>query len=119
MKITEIIVADPPLDTSSPIHHLEETQHSENYDEWDDAVDGEGELDFVEDAEHETGSNESSITLSSKASSKRTYDEVDLEAEPEDGDELSPHSLGKSFRILAHRDLTISRFLVPKRPRVQ
>lgn len=70
----------------------------ENYDdqEWDDTLDGEGDLDttWEEDQEpeqdQETLSNESSVTLSSKASSsKRSFDEV----EPEEGDVASA-SLG-------------------------
>ncbi|KAL0947323.1 hypothetical protein HGRIS_013442 [Hohenbuehelia grisea] len=56
---------------------------SESYPdvEWDDNLDGEGESDSAWDPEQDTFSNESSVTLSSKAS-KRTLEEADLE---EDG----------------------------------
>jgi hypothetical protein len=62
-------------------------------EEWDDSLDGEGEIDIAWDAtahEHEVASNESSVTLSSKTSSKRTYH--DVEAEIDGTDEISPPS---------------------------
>lgn len=73
------------------------------YDEnnWDDSLDGEGDADITWELErqheHETASNESSVTLSSKTSTKRTIDEVELE-------ELAglspPSSPGKSMVYL-------------------
>jgi hypothetical protein len=50
-------------------------------EEWDDSLDGEGEPDVAEEHDHEVASNESSVTLSSKTSSKRTYHEVDDEVD--------------------------------------
>lgn len=47
---------------------------------WDDSLDGEGELDLTWEAEeHETASNQSSTTLSSKSSIKRSISEAELE----------------------------------------
>ncbi|RDB21016.1 hypothetical protein Hypma_011407 [Hypsizygus marmoreus] len=72
-------------------------------DNWDDTLDGEGELDTtweVEEQEHETASNQSSITLSSKTSTKRGISEVNF-----DEDEDERPSLPSSPE--------------PKRPRVE
>lgn len=50
-------------------------QHESNWDEWhDEDAEGEDEEDWIDP---DAVSNESSVTLSSKASSKRGYDEVD------------------------------------------
>ncbi|KAG8217207.1 hypothetical protein J3R82DRAFT_5291 [Butyriboletus roseoflavus] len=50
-------------------------QHDETWDEWDDEdAEGEDEEDWIDP---DAASNQSSVTLSSKASSKRSYDEVD------------------------------------------
>lgn len=50
-------------------------QHDETWDEWDDEdAEGEDEEDWIDP---DVASNESSVTLSSKVSSKRSYDEVD------------------------------------------
>lgn len=55
-------------------------QHDETWDEWDDEdAEGDNEEDWIDP---DADSNESSITLSSKASSKRTYEEVDPSEEP-------------------------------------
>lgn len=62
-------------------------------EEWDDSLDGEGEPDLgwaTTEHDHEVASNESSVTLSSKTSSKRTYHEVDDEVDDLDG--ISPPS---------------------------
>jgi hypothetical protein len=86
------------------MRHLEPLQPPEvleGFDEeWDDTLDGEGEPDPNWDAEHETESNESSVTLSSKASSKRTYDEVEYNDVHDDGNASSFHSPGVSFCCL-------------------
>ncbi|KAH0830268.1 hypothetical protein J3R83DRAFT_1633 [Lanmaoa asiatica] len=50
-------------------------QHDETWDEWDDEdAEGEDEEDWIDP---DAASNESSVTLSSKASSKRSYEEID------------------------------------------
>lgn len=50
-------------------------QHEETWDEWNDEdAEGEDEEDWIDP---DAASNESSVTISSKASSKRSYDEVD------------------------------------------
>lgn len=50
-------------------------RHDSTWDEWDDEdAEGEDEEDWIDP---DAASNESSVTLSSKASSKRGYDEVD------------------------------------------
>jgi hypothetical protein len=50
-------------------------QHESNWDEWDDEdAEGEDEEGWIDP---DAASNESSVTLSSKASSKRSYDDVD------------------------------------------
>lgn len=50
-------------------------QHDETWDEWDDEdAEGDDEEDWIDP---DAASNESSVTLSSKASSKRSYDKVD------------------------------------------
>jgi hypothetical protein len=77
-----------------------------NEEEWDDSLDGEGEPDPSWDGEYEDESIQSSVTLSSKASSnkassKRAFDEVEQDNEPEIKRVSPPSSPG------------------PKRPRVQ
>ncbi|KAG5649909.1 hypothetical protein H0H81_001529, partial [Sphagnurus paluster] len=55
-------------------------------DSWDDTLDGEGELDWeVGEQEHDTDSNLSSVTLSSKNSTKRSLSEAELEEFEDDG----------------------------------
>jgi len=54
-------------------------QHEEAWDEWDDEdAEGEDEENWIDP---DAVSNESSVTLSSKASSKRSYDEVEPDEE--------------------------------------
>lgn len=73
---------------------------------WDDDQDGEGELDVNWGLENEitsSYSNQSSVTLSSKAS-KRSFDEVDSVGD-EDGHSngtLSPTSPGAHLSIIVH-----------------
>ncbi|KAJ6618307.1 hypothetical protein B0H10DRAFT_2030214 [Mycena sp. CBHHK59/15] len=76
--------ANNPVDLSE---HDDAYLEEENYDDWEDAVEGDGDPDTTWEAEagHETASNESSVTLSSKAS-KRSFDEVELEENEADGD---------------------------------
>ncbi|KAJ7470345.1 hypothetical protein FB451DRAFT_1253438 [Mycena latifolia] len=80
---------DPPV-------HDDAVYQGESYDEeetqWEDAVDGDPDTTWEAEAEHETVSNESSVTLSSKGS-KRSFEEVELE-EDEEGDTSPPGSPG-------------------------
>lgn len=67
-------------------------------DDWNDDLDGEGDPDTTwdtEEQEHDTISNESSVTLStmsSKTSSKRGFDEAELDDAHLDTDRISPPS---------------------------
>ncbi|KAJ7929296.1 hypothetical protein B0H13DRAFT_1964736 [Mycena leptocephala] len=76
-----------------PSVHNEPYEEGESFEEeeaqWEDAVDGAEDPDttWEAEAEQETASNESSVTLSSKAS-KRSFDEIELE-EDENTDSLS------------------------------
>jgi len=83
------------------IVHLDH-EVSSNEERWDDSnLDAEGEFDTWDldaSAEHETASNQSSVTLSSKAS-KRSFHELD-EEEAEDGPTSPPGSPGtKRLRV--------------------
>ncbi|KAJ6606566.1 hypothetical protein DFH09DRAFT_1120647 [Mycena vulgaris] len=78
--------ADNSVDLSA---HDDATYQGDSYaDEdaqWEDAVeDGDPDTTWEAEVEHETTSNESSVTLSSKAS-KRSFDEVELEEDEADG----------------------------------
>ncbi|KAJ7771777.1 hypothetical protein B0H16DRAFT_195327 [Mycena metata] len=81
------VLANDSLDPSVPDDDIHE---GESYDDeepsWEDAVEGDEDPDttWEADAEHETASNESSVTLSSKAS-KRSFDELDPEEDEVDG----------------------------------
>jgi hypothetical protein len=103
------------------MRHLESLgppDNLEQYDEWDDSLDGEGDPDPTWDVEHETESNESSVTLSSQASSKRAYDKVETESEHDDDGVSSPYPPGSWFVV--SNSITISRIVTePKRLRVQ
>ncbi|KAF9001949.1 hypothetical protein BDQ17DRAFT_1326984 [Cyathus striatus] len=70
-----------------------------NEDDWDDD-DAEGDLETVSGTENEADviSNESSVTLSSKAS-KRSFDEADLEHGDATGSLSLPSSPGKRLRV--------------------
>lgn len=73
---------------------------------WDDDLDAEGDPDLswdVEEEGHETASNESSVTLSSKTS-KRSFDEIDDEDAPDEAPPSLSSSPGRSssVRILSH-----------------
>src|SRR5262245_54180199 len=74
--------------------------YPESFDEqdWDDTLDGEGEPDTTWSVEdHDADSNESSVTLSSKTSSKRNHTEFDEDDSVEVLTEISP---GKLYAIL-------------------
>jgi len=94
------ILLDPLLDPSISVglsDRDKQTDNAETYgDEWDDDLDGEGEIDTSWDVEHDARSNESSITLSSSMSSKRTYGEVEIDDDERDNAAGSPAS-GASF----------------------
>ncbi|GLB35150.1 putative protein of unknown function (DUF2420) [Lyophyllum shimeji] len=84
--------ADATLVAAAP-DVLEAGDASYELDDWDDTLDGEGDPDTnweLEDHEHETASNLSSVTLSSKASTKRSLSEAELEEYEDDG--LPPSS---------------------------
>ncbi|KAF8556887.1 hypothetical protein OG21DRAFT_503899 [Imleria badia] len=88
-------------------------QHDSTWDEWDDEdAEGEDEEDWIDP---DAASNESSVTLSSKASSKRNYDEVDpSEAAYVEDPHTSP---GTSRAFPLYYVLNV--FAGSKRPRVQ
>ncbi|KAJ7756830.1 hypothetical protein DFH07DRAFT_919850 [Mycena maculata] len=90
------ILANNSVDRSVPDDAIyeEESYEEEEETQWEDAVDGDEDPDITWDAEveHETASNESSVTLSSKAS-KRSFDEVELE-DDEAGGKSPPGSPG-------------------------
>jgi hypothetical protein len=70
--------------------------YPESFDEqeWDDNLDGEGEPDTTWSVEdHDADSNESSVTLSSKTSSKRNHTEFDEDDSAEVVTETSPGRL--------------------------
>jgi hypothetical protein len=102
-------MADNSVD---PSVHNEPYEEGESFEEeeaqWEDAVDGAEDPDttWEAEAEQETASNESSVTLSSKAS-KRSFDEIELE-EDEVGGTSPPGSPGAlllslvDIRILIH-----------------
>ncbi|KAJ7043263.1 hypothetical protein C8F04DRAFT_1390094 [Mycena alexandri] len=77
-------------DSLDPSVHDDDIHEGESYDDeepsWEDAIEGDEDPDttWEADAEHETASNESSVTLSSKAS-KRSFDELDPEEDEVDG----------------------------------
>lgn len=86
-------IEDTALDSSATSKHMAESdetflhpQHEAYEEEWDDSLDADGDPDTTWEVEQETetASNESSVTLSSKAS-KRSFHEADLE---EDAEEL-------------------------------
>ncbi|KAG9318122.1 hypothetical protein JVU11DRAFT_189 [Chiua virens] len=69
-------------------------QTDETWDEWDDEdAEGEDEEDWIDP---DAASNKSSVTLDSKASSKRSYDEVEPSEEPYAENQNSP---GKRPRV--------------------
>ncbi|KXN90491.1 hypothetical protein AN958_04163 [Leucoagaricus sp. SymC.cos] len=74
-------LSDQFVGVDSDTHAIEELQDFDA-DAWDDELDGEGDPDTTWEAEKDNGdesiSNESSVTLSSKAS-KRSYDDFGLE----------------------------------------
>jgi hypothetical protein len=78
-------LAEPSSQVHQPAHDavaVVDDPETFGDEEWDDSLDGEGEIDIAWDAtehEHEVASNESSVTLSSKTSSKRTYHDVEDE----------------------------------------
>jgi hypothetical protein len=79
--------------------------YEEEETQWDDAVDGDADPDTTweaEEAENETASNESSVTLSSKAS-KRSFDELELEEDEVDGNS-PPGSPGTLFSLSLELD---------------
>lgn len=88
-------------------------QHEEAWDEWDDEdAEGEDEENWIDP---DAVSNESSVTLSSKASSKRSYDEVEPDEEFQLEDpQSSPGTLicDSALRIL-------NTLAGSKRPRVE
>jgi hypothetical protein len=85
-------------------------------DAWDDDLAEEGDRDASWNVEHETESNESSITLSSKASSKRTYDEVDDAGDAVAYEPLpSPGMSSVNVTLFSNSRIHPE----PKRPRVQ
>ncbi|KAG1759669.1 hypothetical protein EDD22DRAFT_849050 [Suillus occidentalis] len=69
----------------------------EEWDNWDDELDGDGEIDDEWLDPGDAVSNESSVTLSSNSSAKRRHDAVDPdEVEPATG---TPHSSPGKFRV--------------------
>ncbi|KIK40751.1 hypothetical protein CY34DRAFT_251081 [Suillus luteus UH-Slu-Lm8-n1] len=78
--------ADPPKEGGGQTFPVLE----EEWDNWDDELDGDGEIDDEWLDPGDAVSNESSVTLSSNSSAKRRHDAVDPdEVEPETG---TPHS---------------------------
>ncbi|KAF7359389.1 hypothetical protein MSAN_01281500 [Mycena sanguinolenta] len=78
-------------DSVDPAAQNDAFDEGESYEEgetqWEDAVEGDEDPDTTweaEEAENETASNESSVTLSSKAS-KRSFDKIELEDDEDDG----------------------------------
>jgi len=116
--VTGLISAADPLP-----EHPDSTRHSEPLEpgdeEWDDSLDGEGDPDPAWDVGHETESNQSSVTLSSNASSKRHYDEVEDGAEDNYDDVLSSYPHGASFLMSNPITMLQPLPLELKRPRVQ
>ncbi|KAF8078150.1 hypothetical protein FPV67DRAFT_1464380 [Lyophyllum atratum] len=81
---TLVVLAPDVLDAEDASYEL---------DQWDDTLDGEGDPDTnweAEEQEHETASNLSSVTLSSKTSTKRSLSEAELEEYEDEG--LPPSS---------------------------
>ncbi|KAJ6547133.1 hypothetical protein B0H19DRAFT_1237789 [Mycena capillaripes] len=74
------VLADNSVDPSANDTYDEGESYGEEDAQWEDAVDGEEDPDttWEAEAEQETASNESSVTLSSKAS-KRSFDEIEFE----------------------------------------
>jgi hypothetical protein len=69
----------------------------EEWDNWDDELDGDGEIDDEWLDPGDAVSNESSVTLSSNSSAKRRHDAVDPEeGEPKTG---TPHSSPGKFQV--------------------
>jgi hypothetical protein len=89
-------------------------------EDWDDDLDGEGEPDTFWELEQETSSNQSSITLSSKTSSKRSISEAELAEENEDLGS-PPQSPGPYLPNFQYRNASPHKLysIEPKRPRVQ
>lgn len=87
---------DPNVDLSVTENHDPETAEYEP-EVWDNELDGDGEPDTLWENQHEqeqeTASNQSSITLSSNTSSKRSISEAELEEEYQEL-RSSPHSPG-------------------------
>ncbi len=74
-------------------------QETDNFEEWDDELDGDGELDSTWD-EQDSPSAQSSVTVSStKTSMKRSLDETDFEELVQEEEEVSLGSPRKSFRV--------------------
>ena len=88
-------------------------QHDSTWDEWDDEdAEGEDEADWIDP---DAASNESSATLSSNASSKRSYDEVDPSEPAYVEDPHTSPGTSCAFPLLRMSNV----FVGSKRPRVQ
>ncbi|KAJ7684721.1 hypothetical protein DFH06DRAFT_1156446, partial [Mycena polygramma] len=77
------ISADTSIDPSVYDDTFDEGESYDEEPQWEDTVDGDEDPDTTweaEEAEQETASNESSVTLSSRAS-KRSFDEIEPEAD--------------------------------------
>ncbi|KAL4262937.1 hypothetical protein AB1N83_000770 [Pleurotus pulmonarius] len=83
------------LETNSLENAEPSLQETDNFEEWDDELDGDGELDSTWD-EQDSPSAQSSVTVSStKTSMKRSLDETDFEELVQEEEEVSlgsPHS---------------------------
>ncbi|KAJ7184200.1 hypothetical protein C8R46DRAFT_1063258 [Mycena filopes] len=78
------VLANNSVDSSVQADDFHEESYEEEEPSWEDAVEGDEDADTTWEAEHETASNESSVTLSSKAS-KRSFEELELDEDDVDG----------------------------------
>ncbi|KAF7440929.1 hypothetical protein PC9H_001278 [Pleurotus ostreatus] len=83
---------DTPLEASGLKNVEPHLQEINEFEEWDDELDGDGELDSTWD-EQDSPSAQSSVTVSStKTSMKRSLDETDFEELVQEEEEVSPGS---------------------------
>jgi hypothetical protein len=124
--LTLIHNSDSELDHSSSSSNAKPKEKSdggetspvleEEWDDWDDELDADGEADEEWLDPGDAVSNESSVTLSSSSSSKRGHDEVD----PEEGelDSRTPQSSPGMFQIYVTMFTLLTSSFVEKRPRI-
>ena len=75
-----LFIDDQTLNQYDGLEVLYSVNANGEIEPWDDDTGGgDGDPDTTWEAEHETASNESSVTLSSKMSSKRSISEIELE----------------------------------------